>query len=322
MMEVVQAGLLVTVQDAGRIGYGSVGIHPSGAMDKEALYLANALVGNDDNTAALEMHMPAGKYRFHVDTWIAITGGQLEPLLDGTAMPMQYPVLVRKNTILHFGKARQGFRAYLAVAGGFDIPLWKGSAATDLAAGVGGWQGRALQRGDRLPICQTHQPLHVRPSLVTPDSDQIQLSDTDIVDCLPGPDISLLEPQQQKTLWSTTLQVQPHSNRMGIRLRSVIPITGDLPSLISSAVLFGTVQLLPNGELICLMADHPTTGGYPRVLQVPYYEWGKLAQLRPGATFRVQRTELAAAVLRNHLLLSNHEARRNSIRLAIQSYLV
>ncbi len=320
MIEVIKKGLLTTVQDAGRFGQSAPGIHPCGAMDRESFFLSNALVGNDDNLPALELHFPAGSFLFHSDAVIALTGAYLQPQLDGSPVPMNQPLFIPKGAQLSFERPNRGARTYLAVAGGFDIPLWLGSASTDLTAKTGGWKGRALQTGDLIPL---HRPTRLRAAAMEPIYSQ-ELPDpavTMVVECLSGPECERVGFEYMDHMLGKHFQVGRESDRMGLRLRAEDPIPIQSDSIISSAVLFGTVQLLPNGEWIVLTADHPTTGGYPRILQIPFFAWGKLAQLSTGNSIRFQRIELVQAMAKNEQMIRENRQTRDRVRQQIQSYL-
>ncbi len=151
---IIRPGLLTTVQDLGRPGYQHLGVGVGGAMDAPTLRVANLLVGNEEGAAGLEITLLGPVIRFEADSFVALTGADLSPTLNGQPAPMRRPVAVRAGTVLAFGAARAGCRAYLAVAGGLAVPLVLGSRSTYLRAGLGGWHGRALQAGDKLPVGQ------------------------------------------------------------------------------------------------------------------------------------------------------------------------
>ena len=144
-LNIIRPGLLTTIQDTGRYGYQKIGVIPSGAMDVYSLRLANILVGNDENEGALEITLMGPTIEFTSDTLIAITGGDFGPVIDGQKVPMHRPVAVKAGAILRFGPCVVGCRAYLAVAGGYDVPVVMGSKSTYLRAQFGGLEGRALR---------------------------------------------------------------------------------------------------------------------------------------------------------------------------------
>ena len=321
-VEVIKPGLLTTLQDAGRTGYASVGIHPTGAMDREALFLANALVGNADNTAAIEMHFPAAVFRFHQDALIAITGADWEPRINDEPISINQTTMIKAGSVFTCRRPNKGARSYLAIAGGFDIPIWLGSYSTDLSASAGGWMGRQLCTGDLIPF---NKNISLRISKVEPfQKAPITLSEShsSTITLIPGPEFNWLGEDRYGQLLEQEFVVSPNSNRMGIRLKCNKPLTGKKETMISSAVLFGTVQLLPNGELIILMADHPTTGGYPRIAHLPYFEWSALAQKSTGDKIRFSLNESFEDVFhQNRKYFDTAAEMRSEIRMNIQSYL-
>ena len=318
-LEIVQGGLQMTLQDAGRNGYRSLGIHPTGAMDREALYMANALVGNPDNTAACEIHFPTGQILFHSDACVSITGSDFHPHLDGIPIDRNRLLMITAGSVLSFSRPNKGARCYLAVAGGFGLDKWLDSASTDLAARAGGWKGRALVKSDRIPFVKNYC---FSSSLKTaPDICFSENSLDGPVSILPGPEWNQIPDIQKTKLFQQAWIVTSQSNRMGIRLQGEDPIGLEVTSMISAATEFGTIQCLPNGELAVLMADHPVTGGYPRVAHLPYYEWSRLAQAMPGTVFFLRLTTQEQAHSRNQEYRMNSHKFREAIRSAVQSYL-
>lgn len=149
-LRVLKPGLLTTVQDLGRHGYQKDGVVVGGAMDARALRTANLLVGNEENAAGLEMTLVGASFVFEKEALVALTGGDLAPIADGVPLPMGRPVYLPEGSVLEVKAARSGCRAYLAVAGGLEVPEVLGSRSTYVRGGFGGHEGRALQAGDRL----------------------------------------------------------------------------------------------------------------------------------------------------------------------------
>ena len=147
---VENGGILTTVQDEGRFGYQAFGVSTSGAMDNHSFHIANILVGNDMGEGALEMTFIGPTLKFTSDNIIAVTGGDLTPMLDGSEFPMYRAVLVKEGQTLSFAGARNGCRGYIAFAGGLDIPVVMGSKSTLLRNHLGGVQGRKLEKGDEI----------------------------------------------------------------------------------------------------------------------------------------------------------------------------
>ena len=170
-MKIIKAGLLDTVQDMGRYGHQHLGINPSGAMDRFAALIANMLVGNDAEEAVIELHFPASAVLFEKETIIAITGADFVPAINGEIIPLLHPVLVNKNSVLHFQKAETGTRCYLAIAGGLEITKWLNSYSTNLKAVAGGYNGRALIKNDVINLkreLSSLSVLHEKDFMVLP----------------------------------------------------------------------------------------------------------------------------------------------------------
>lgn len=295
-LRIIKAGVLDTLQDGGRYGYQHWGINPGGAMDKWAMQVANLLAGNTPGTVVLEMHFPAPVLLFQQPTLIALSGADFSATLNGDPIPHLHPVFVSKNSILQFHKIQRGARAYLAIRGGWDIPAWLGSFSTHLKAGAGGYRGRALQKDDQIGFCEMPAVcslLGKKEFLVCPwrADDQWDAFDDGPILLLPGHEWDRLTAAAKEKLPGEPFLVTHQSDRMGYRLQGEA-LDMEMPEeLISSAVSFGTVQGLPDGQLTVLMADHQTTGGYPRIGHVIAAHHSRLAQLKPGEMLRFGLTD-------------------------------
>ena len=309
-LSVSRPGLLTTVQDLGRPGYQHAGVVVSGALDAVALRVANLLVGNAEGAASLEITLLGPTLRFTADHLIALTGADLSPTLDGQPLPLHRPVAVRAGTVLAFGAARAGGRAYLAVAGGVAVPLVLGSRSTYLRAGLGGWHGRALRAGDELPVgeptaagrqlWQSLKPLASPGGWVAANWTPGPLlcpvpQPAPLIRAVRGPEYGQFATGSQRAFWQEPFLITPAADRMGYRLRGPVLGRDAATELLSSAVTFGTVQVPPGGQPIVLLADAQTTGGYPRLGQVVTADFGALAQARPGQALRFQEVSLAEA---------------------------
>lgn len=299
---VVKPGLLDTIQDRGRFGYAHLGIQTSGVMDPAALTLANALVANAPAEAVLEMHFPAPVLRFDADAVFALTGADFDAGAAGTPIPLNTPVMVRAGAELIFWRPKSGARCYLAVRGGFALEPWLGSCSTDLAARAGGWQGRALQAGDRLPLRQAADfsaflsgkdcrvmPWSIRPHRLYANSAGIRF--------LPGPEYACLTEKSRQLLETAHWPIAPQSDRMGYRTSGPALALNAPLEMVSAAVMPGTLQLLPDGHFVVLMAGCQTTGGYPRIGHIIGADLPKMAQLRAGERFRLEKVDLETAVV-------------------------
>lgn len=309
-LHILRPGLLTTVQDLGRFGYQQDGLVVSGAMDAVALRVGNLLVGNNEHAAGLEITLLGPTIRFGAAHLLVLTGANLSPTLDGQPVDLNRPIGVRAGTVLAFGAAVAGSRTYLAVAGGVAVPLVLGSRATYLRAKLGGLHGRALRAGDELP---TGEPSPLSQRLfqalleVQPEKNWSQAHWTPgpdlcpvprpqpIIRAMPGPEYGQFSVGSQRAFWQQPFTVSPQADRMGYRLQGPeLKRLVDI-ELLSSAVAFGTVQVPAGGQAIVLLADHQTTGGYPRLAQVISVDFAALAQVRPGQTLRFQEVSLADA---------------------------
>jgi antagonist of KipI len=285
-LKIVKAGILDTVQDLGRHGYQHLGINPGGVMDQFAAPIANMLVGNDVNEAMIELHFPAATFFFEESAIISICGADFSATLNGEPIPLWHPVIISKNSVLQFRHWKKGARCYLAIREKLDIPKWLGSYSTHLKAGVGGYKGRALQKDDVIGLKEEHdykKILGEKDHFVLPweaDTGWMPFSKTKLT-VLAGPEWNWLSASSQVHFVNDFFEIKASADRMGYRLQSNFSGRKDA-SLISAPVGFGTVQLLPNGELIVLMADHQATGGYPRIAHVVTAHLSVLSQLPPG----------------------------------------
>lgn len=296
---IIRAGIADTIQDLGRYGYRHLGINPGGAMDQFAMQVANALTGNPAGEAVLELHFPAAVLLFDAPALVALSGADFTASINGEPIPILHPVLVGKNDVLQFHRPVKGARAYLAIRGGLDLEPWLGSASTNLKAGAGGFLGRALQKGDTIGFREKNSPVitghdnafRVLPWKADTGSDE---SDTPIL-VLPGHEWDRLTPESKSVFTHSPFIITRQSDRMGYRLLHEPLESMQTGEMVSSAVSFGTIQLLPDGKLIVLMADHQTTGGYPRIGHVITAHHHRLAQLNPGEGIRFQLTEMDMA---------------------------
>ena len=283
-MEVIvaKAGLLTTVQDLGRRGYRSEGVALGGAVDPFALRLANLLVGNPENTAALEATLVGPDLDFPETALVAVTGAEFE------GIPAWRPFVVPAGDRLRFGPATKGCRGYIAISGGIDVLPVIGGRGTHLSGGFGGWEGRALRAGDQLPIGHEARQASERWTIdrrVIPE-----YSASPVIRVLRGAHAD----SYATGLYDGAFKVSVQSDRMGMRLTGR-KLEGEVGELISSAVAPGTVQVPPDGAPIILLSDAQTLGGYPRVAHAATVDLPLLAQLKPGDSVRFQQITLDEA---------------------------
>jgi antagonist of KipI len=298
-LRIVTGGLQTTVQDLGRLGKQRSGIPVCGAMDRLAIRIGNMLVGNDDDAASLEASLVGPAITFEQSALIALTGGDLEATINGTDILGWHAISVPAGTTLRFGQPRVGCRTYIAVAGGVDVPLVFGSRSTYLRAEFGGYEGRALRSGDVVLIgAPSPRSTRIADALRASGAAAItarwslssslrpRYTDDPVVRLIPGAHYDLLDDESRDQLGAGTFRISPNSDRMGYRLSGVTLSLREPVELLSEGVAFGTVQLPPGGEPIVLMADHQTTGGYPRLGEVASIDLPLVAQLKPGDRLR------------------------------------
>jgi antagonist of KipI len=268
-------------------------------MDRLALRIGNMLVGNDDAAAALEASLIGPAITFEQGTLIALTGGDLEATINGTDVPPWHAISVPAGATLRSGQPRIGCRSYIAVGGGIDVPLVFGSRSTYLRAQFGGYDGRALRSGDVLLAgVPSAMSLRIADTLRESGAAAVtarwsvsgslrpQYTDDPVVRLIAGAHYDLLDDESRDRVGAGTFRISPNSDRMGYRLSGVTLSLRKPVELLSEGVAFGTVQLPPGGEPIVLMADHQTTGGYPRIGEVASIDLPLVAQLKPGDRIR------------------------------------
>jgi antagonist of KipI len=282
-LEITRTGILDTIQDTGRYGYQHLGINPSGAMDRHAAQAANALLGKDLSAPVIEMHFPAAGILFHCETIICITGADLAPSVNKKNIPVAQPVVVPKNSELIFQKKITGARCYLSVLHDYELEKWLNSYSTNLVAAAGGFKGRALKRGDIIHFRNDERPPLLNHGLtVLPWRSSENISLKKEIRFTKGNEWEMLQADGTEIFIGNKFRITSSSNRMGYRLQGKKLVAKNYSQLVSSGVTFGTIQLLPDGQLIILMADHQTMGGYPRIGQVISADLPLLAQSDPG----------------------------------------
>jgi biotin-dependent carboxylase-like uncharacterized protein len=300
---VLNPGLLTTVQDLGRIGYQQFGVSVSGVMDPRSAQLANLLVGNDLGEAVLECTMMGPQLRFDRANCIALTGGDLGATLDGQPLPRYQAVRVEAGQVLRFAGPKTGCRAFLAFAGGLEIPEVMGSRSTYLKAKIGGLQGRKLEKGDVIPFRAPVTALKRMDDRKLPPEFVPQQTYT--LRVVMGPQDDAFLPEGIDTFLGQTYTVTPEFDRMGCRLEGPViqhKTTGDI---ISDGIAFGAIQVPSSGQPIVMLADRQTTGGYTKIANVITADFRLLAQLKAGDRVRFQRVTIQRA---QHILLAQRAA--------------
>ena len=277
-------GPLTTVQDAGRFGYQSSGIRPSGVMDAAAYEAANALVGNENGEAVLEMTFLGATLEFRTEAWFAATGADMQAKLDGVPIVRYQAIHAAAGQTLSFGMATNGCRGYFAVRGGVDVPMVMGSRSTDMSAKLGGFEGRALKAGDVLPTLSLGAWAPQGRSYEPPVYESATT-----VRVVPGPQEEYFTAAGLATFFSAAYEISPNSDRMGIRLDGPEIESCSGTDIVSDGIVFGSIQVPSGGKPILLMADHQTAGGYAKIGTVLSFDLPKLAQARPGDKVRFVR---------------------------------
>lgn len=294
---VLKPGAQTSIQDTGRHGWRHLGVGSAGALDAFSATLANRLVGNAADTALLEITLTGPTLRFDAAARIALTGADIDAHIDEGALPGWRPIDLPAGSELRLGPCRRGARAYLAVRGGFASDPVLGSRATDLRAGLGGYEGRALRAGDGLNGIESPTPveaLRIAPWWIDPCPD-LDLSRPAVVHLLPGRDATT----PGDAVFAKSWRVAAASDRQGLRLEGEALTLAQPGDRVSEPVLPGTVQLPPDGRPIVLLGEAQTVGGYPCIGHVAQADLPRLAQCRPGDALRFAPTDRPEALARH-----------------------
>jgi len=296
LLEIITPGILASIQDAGRQGFGGIGVAPSGAADSYACRLGNLLVGNLENAAAIEITLMGFQARFLAETVFAVTGADLQPSLNGRALPMWTVLKAAPGDILDLPSPVCGCRAYLTVGGGFHIPAVMGSRSTNIGAGFGGFDGRMLRAGDRLQGCRPGHYLACAGRSVPDALKALSVSEW-VLRVLPGPQHDQFPEASRRQFYEATFTVSGKSDRTGVRLEgpTIEKEAGAPDSILSEGILCGAIQIPGDGKPIILM-NETVTGGYRKIAVVIAADLPLLGQLAPGDTVRFQETDLISAV--------------------------
>lgn len=292
---VLKSGWLATVQDLGRYGHQQYGVSVSGAMDPFSTIVANRLVGNPDQAAVLELTLKGPELQFERDTVIAITGADLSPSINGHHVPMWESIAIQRGNHLSFGMPRTGSRAYLAIAGGIEVPLVLGSRSTHCASKIGGLHGTPLKPGDVFYSGTVRPFVTLRIGTRFPAPLRPHYERSASLRVIPGPQLHFFGNKALTTLMETIYTVSPESDRMGYRLAGSTLIRKGSSEFISDGTVMGALQVPSNGQPILLMADRQTTGGYPKIAVVISADLPLAAQLAPGDRITFTRCTVSQA---------------------------
>lgn len=296
MIEILKPAVQTTVQDLGRPGLRHLGVGRAGAMDRLSVVIGNYLVGNAAGAAGIELCMPPARIRWGADCAIALTGADCLARLDGAPIEVWRRIVVAAGQTLELLAARAGFRAYLCVSGGIDVPEVLGSRSTDLQAAFGGLDGRLLRRGDVLTISPSTPPRAALPRDGQASASVLPPQMGNLIRVLPGPESDGFAAEARDVLFKASWKVSSQSNRMAYRLEGPTLARQHTDELSSHAVFPGVIQVPPSGTPIVLMSDAQATGGYPRVGCVIAADQWRLAQVAPGMSIHFEPCTRAHAL--------------------------
>ncbi|WP_077406632.1 biotin-dependent carboxyltransferase family protein [Microbulbifer agarilyticus] len=308
MLNILSGGLQTSIQDGGRSGWMRYGVAPGGAADPVAMAMANQLVGNTPAAACLEVTLVGPKIQFEEELCLAVCGARFDLSLNNMPIGNDTGIQVHPGDILDFGALRSGARAYLAISADIRVPSVFDSQATQLQVGLGGFRNRALQTGDRIPLCNRRVPV----TRQLPVEFRLNYRGRPQLRVIEGAEATYFTAQDRERFASTTYEVSPQSNRMGIRLEATPFDTSELPQMTSSGLCPGTIQVPPSGQPIVSFVEAQTIGGYPRIGHVIEADQHLLGQLKPRdrINFTPVALDIAHQLLREkHALLAQLPAR-------------
>jgi biotin-dependent carboxylase-like uncharacterized protein len=299
MIRVLDPGPQTTVQDLGRRGYLRYGIPESGPVDRAAFVLANRLVGNDDGAAGLECTLIGARLTIQGDGVLAATGAEMPLSVNDRDAPCWEAVPVRAGDVVRLGPARSGVRGYLAFSGGLEVPAVLGSRATYLRGQLGGYNGRALRKGDEVRWAAGQAPRagrRVRPAAIPRYPGEV------VIRVIRGPQADRFTLEGIATFLKEPFEMSAQSDRMGARLRGPRIAHARGHDIISDGVPLGGIQVVGDGQPIVLLVDRQSTGGYTKIATVCSFDVGRVAQVRPGQRVRFEEitVDTAHALLRQH----------------------
>lgn len=292
-IRILNGGFLTTVQDMGRYGSQETGMAVSGVMDTRAAALADILVGNDENEAVLEVTMMGPIMEFTEDELIAVTGGDLGVKVDGNPLPRYEAVLIKAGQTVSFGGMYGGSRAYMAFAGGLDVPVVMGSRSTNLKAKIGGIEGRKLGAGDEIGFRspKTWLPNMAARKLLLPEL----FSREHTLRVVMGPQDDCFTEEGISTFLGSAYTISNEYDRMGCRMEGPVIAHKNGGDIITDGISFGAVQVPSHGNPIVMMADHQTTGGYTKIANVISVDLPVLAQCMPGMKIHFEKVTVDEA---------------------------
>lgn len=293
-LKVERAGLFTTVQDLGRPGYQRYGVPVGGALDGDSLRVANALVGNAADAAALELRIVGPRLRVEAESAVvALVGASAELLGDGAiraTLPPNRSVRLQRGDRIDIAALRDGATAYLAVAGGVAVAPLLGSRSTSVLGGFGGIDGRKLADGDEVPLAND-----TAPAIPSRGMRQAPFGRKSVLRVVLGPQDGMFTADGVATFLGSTYRVTHEADRMGIRLEGPDIAHESGYNIISDGIASGAIQVPGSRQPIILLADRQTTGGYPKVATVISADIASCGRLRPGDQVRFAAVSIEEA---------------------------
>lgn len=316
-IRIVKPGLFTTIQDNGRVGFQRYGMPVAGAMDDFSFRIANILVGNDQYEAVLEATFMGPTIEIGFDGFIAITGANMSPKLNGKEIKMWRSIQVRQGDVLTLAGASEGVRTYIAFSGGLDVPKIMNSKSTYVRGNLGGFKGRKLQEGDEIPVDTSNSKAeagkYVSPGYIP------RYSKNNVVRVVLGPQDDHFPPESIETFLNSEYKITAEADRMGYRLEGPKLTHVKGPDIISDGIVFGSVQVPGHGSPIVMMADRQTTGGYTKIATVIWADLPTMAQMGPGDTVCFQSVSIEEA----QEILEQYEQTINDIQYRVEnSYII
>lgn len=311
--KVLNKGLLSLIQGGPRIGFQQYGVPVSGAMDDYSLRIANILVGNDEYEACIEGLIIGPTIQFHQKSIIAITGGDLGPMLNGISMDMYRSYIVSSGDILSFSGVKHGCRTYIAFGGGIDVPIVMGSKSTYLKGNLGGYKGRELRDGDYINLLKFDGNTN---SILLKKYINYSYDKEITLRAIRGPQDDMFDSNNIKTFFNSIYDITNECDRMGYRLAGdkINHLNG--ADIVSDGIAFGAIQIPGHGNPIIMMADRQTVGGYTKIANVISVDLCKLAQGKPGDKVRFKEVDIYEA----HRILKKYEDEISEIKYNIEQF--
>ena len=280
-VEVLKSGAFTTIQDLGRLGFSEYGFPISGVMDQRSFFLANGLLNNDPECAVVEWSLIPPVLQFHDDTVVSLTGASTYPKLNNQLLDSKSVLEVKKGDVLTFNTCKYLMYGYVGIKSGFQTDIVMNSRS--FYKGI--TDKNKLEKGDILPFIKTSLTPKSNSKLKTPFTQNSVMD----IEAFPGIEYSRLSERKQEDLATKVFTISNIRSRMAMQLEE--RLENNLTSILTSPVLPGTVQLTPSGQLIVLMRDCQTTGGYPRVLQLKEEAINEIAQIPSGRAIRFKINE-------------------------------